>query len=621
MNDGSGKELRRRRHGPAGKHAAGTATRDPQRRRRGIALVDQKLATGDRVFPGVGLAQLASRHPPGIAVDAAAAHVGHCQHATLLQPRDIAGAKAGGFAVAVRPVAQQQRRVGAVQLQPLAMQDGHGHHHAVVAANQHVAHDHLRQTGRGGGFEPRHWPRAVALQQITASGLGPTGQRDDEIGMRVGRIAGNAGGARERQRNRAPCAVTGRISAKANRRALSHLDQQPATPQHEAFEQPVGGRHRDDPGSAQLRPTQIEFHDPKARRLDLGAVVQVVALQLHLDQVVVEAGDPAPRHGGAAREVLHAGNQNRPFRLRGVVGCGDHPGAAGSEQQPAVVQALKAEVAVDGGAEQRTRLLWCIAEPEHVDRGVQVGLAGRVLRSQLAQLVVGDRSAVRQPGHAALRHARNRGADMLTGAHVQHIQGRVLRAAGRQAVSEIAPVPGRNEVVDRMRHAGALRLHIRVDQQLFDAVEAVAHHQLHLAVLAPAQQIEQLAAGAACDAEAAVAQALVEFGQPLLEPGPALDPVQHAARPGALRGDPRLRLRIGQVLHVAVGIVHGDAVPGVDLVAHGRHRRRCLRQGGRYRQRKNQGRANAAPAIACQIHSPLIGGRLLCPSARWPRHR
>ena len=119
-----------------------------------------------------------------------------------------------------------------------------------------------------------------------------------------------------------------------------------------------------------------------------------------------------------------------------------------------------------------------------------------------------------------------------------------------------------------MRHAGALRIQIRVDQHGLRAVQAGAHHELELALAAGALEVVHLALRHAHHAANAVARGVGERFNALEQLGAHVDAVQRAARHVALRAQPGLHFGRFDVFHGAVWVRHADAVQHVHRGVH-----------------------------------------------------
>src|SRR3954469_16555909 len=119
-------------HRPADEDAARAAAHDAKPRARRVLLRDQVFRGGDEVLPGVGLRRLVARLVPVVAVDAAAANVRPRVDAAALEPREPRRRVVRLLGKAVRAVAVEQRRIGAVELDVGAMDDGGGDLAAVV---------------------------------------------------------------------------------------------------------------------------------------------------------------------------------------------------------------------------------------------------------------------------------------------------------------------------------------------------------------------------------------------------------------------------------------------------------------------------------------------------------
>ena len=136
-----GKQVGPLGHGAANGDAAGAATLSSEPAGRGVALLDEVFGTGDEVLPGVRLVELLPREMPALTQFATAAHMRNRVDAAAFEPRDRRGAEADRLADAVRAVGVKQRRVRAVELDALLVNDRQRHHHTIVA--RHLDFDRL----------------------------------------------------------------------------------------------------------------------------------------------------------------------------------------------------------------------------------------------------------------------------------------------------------------------------------------------------------------------------------------------------------------------------------------------------------------------------------------------
>ena len=180
-------------HRAADQDAAGAAAQDAELGRRGVALRDQVLGAGDEVLPGVRLGRLEAGLVPVLAVDAAAARIGHREHAAGVEPGEPAGAEERLLGDAVARVAVQQRRVAAVERDALLVDDRHRHQRAVVARHLAPRWPRRRPARRSGprGCRPVLLDPAVGVDARRSGAPGSSS---------AGRAAARAGAGRPRRR-------------------------------------------------------------------------------------------------------------------------------------------------------------------------------------------------------------------------------------------------------------------------------------------------------------------------------------------------------------------------------------------------------------------------------------
>ena len=100
---------------------------------RGVLVGDQPLGRRDEVVEHVLLVQLGAGLVPLLAILAAAAQVGHGEHAAHLHPHQVRHAERGRQRDVEPAVAEQIGRGLAVALQPLLVADEHRDLRAVLA--------------------------------------------------------------------------------------------------------------------------------------------------------------------------------------------------------------------------------------------------------------------------------------------------------------------------------------------------------------------------------------------------------------------------------------------------------------------------------------------------------
>src|SRR6516164_493213 len=109
--------------GSAHEQAAVAAALDGQLFRRSVLAVDEVLGAGGEVIKDILLVCPAAGLVPLFAVFAAAAQVGHDPNAALVEPDPTRAGKSGLLAAIEAAVAGQERRIAAVPLRPLALDD------------------------------------------------------------------------------------------------------------------------------------------------------------------------------------------------------------------------------------------------------------------------------------------------------------------------------------------------------------------------------------------------------------------------------------------------------------------------------------------------------------------
>src|ERR1700674_4033909 len=119
--------------------AAGAAAEDAELGCSRISLGDQVLRARDEVLPGVRLGGLEAAAVPVLAEHAGAPRIGDREPSAGIQPDESRVTEERLFGDAIRTVTVEQGRIVAVQLDALAINDGHRHHRTVVALNERLA--------------------------------------------------------------------------------------------------------------------------------------------------------------------------------------------------------------------------------------------------------------------------------------------------------------------------------------------------------------------------------------------------------------------------------------------------------------------------------------------------
>ena len=109
--------------------------------------------------------------------------------------------------------------------------------------------------------------------------------------------------------------------------------------------------------------------------------------------------------------------------------------------------------------------------------------------------------------------ARYRGAQQFVICDIQHKKRRVFRTTGRHAIGQILAIPGRLEVVDGVRNAGALGLSLRIDKNCFYARQTAAHVKLVLALARLALEVKVAVSRHAGDTAERISPAVSELRQ------------------------------------------------------------------------------------------------------------
>ena len=154
---------------------------------------------------------------PGVAVHAAAAHVGDDHDAAALEPGERARAEPRLLDHAVRAVAVQDQRIAAVELRARGQDDRRRHFDAVVAGDLDLARlDAFRCVEAAGGNQGERTRRRT-VDRVVARDAGPAAERDDRAVL-LGVGVGEPDGAFDRQLDR------GDLRRAVVRQALEALD-------------------------------------------------------------------------------------------------------------------------------------------------------------------------------------------------------------------------------------------------------------------------------------------------------------------------------------------------------------------------------------------------------------
>src|SRR3954471_17939740 len=181
-------------------------------------------AAAMKVLPGVGLGRLVARLVPVVAVDAAAANVRHRVDAAALEPREPRRRVVRLLQKAVRAVAVEQRRIGAVELDVGAMDDGERHLGAVVTRHLHFGDDQaLGRVEWPERLQSRIGRRSGALHDVDLPRARPAARAEDRaVEVRPSRHYPHA--AFDRQGDRGGIARTPGAAQEALHRAFARLD-------------------------------------------------------------------------------------------------------------------------------------------------------------------------------------------------------------------------------------------------------------------------------------------------------------------------------------------------------------------------------------------------------------
>ncbi len=244
-----------------------------------------------------------------------------------------------------------------------------------------------------------------------------------------------------------------------------------------------------------------------------------------------------------------------------------------------------------------------------------VSLAG-VVGVGFRYLQIEERPVVRTPADDGVVRAFDPLRQVAARRDVEHLQRALLGAAGRQPVRDVAAVPRRLVVVERVVRRRALAERRRVEQQVLLAVEPVAIDELRLLRARLDDLVEE--ALAAADHAAAPRVGVRQFVDAREQRIAAGDRIEHGPRRRGLRLHPGLDRRVLQVLEVAVRVDDrraeirvGDGMHRGDRWRVGRER--CLRSGAR-------GDEQDRSASGCDVHgvSPRGGSgeSSVCPGGR-----
>ncbi len=338
------------------------------------------------------------------------------------------------------------------------------------------------QPGVGGG---------LAVPPVHQRHLHPAAEGVEHVGVRMGRIVRHPCCALPWHGNRLPLGVARRIAAQHQVGALAHGGNQGILVQREILQHAIGWRTCSQCGVLEHGLTQVQPHDLLARRIGIGHVEQVVAAQVDFDDLVAIARNTRPAHAGFA-QIGHAAYEQEALRQGGVGGAGNDPGAVGRKVQRGHIQPPQTEFARNGRTKDGHGLVGWRTHARPQDARVHVSLGFRLAGFRFLELVKREGLAVGQPAHQILVHARKDSTHVLAVGHIQDVQGSVFGAPSRNSVSHMATIPGRHKVVDGMGHAGGTCFDLGVLQDAFGATQAIAHHQLELALALGALQVKQL---------------------------------------------------------------------------------------------------------------------------------
>ena len=235
--------------------------------------------------------------------------------------------------------------------------------------------------------------RILAVKDEAAWQLGPATQRVQHIFVGMARVGLYTSGTGKGQGDGLAQTVARRIQANANRRSVANAGNHGVTVQGKMLQHGIWRRHGDDLRPRQLGLPQVEFEHPVARCADVAREVQIVAAKFDMGDLVAVAGYFLPGDGGLAK-ITDRGDKQKAFGQRGVSGTCHHPGAVRTEHESSNVQRGQAQMARDGGAEDRLRHRCWLTELLPHDTAVKKGFGLGRAALALLQLVVGEGLAV-----------------------------------------------------------------------------------------------------------------------------------------------------------------------------------------------------------------------------------
>ena len=518
-----------------------------------------------------------------LAKDAAAARVGHREHATSVQPGQAADAEEGFFGDAVAGVAVQQRRVAAIEQHAGLVDDAHRHHRAVVALYQHLGGQHIARRVVGPvRLQPGVDDAAIGAHLVDLARTRPAvqvQQHTRQVGARA--VTAQVEGSQHGQRH----FFSHRIVAVGAAQQLLHVavarGHVECVAGHRQARQHAAalGHHRRCRGHASA--IQAPAHDLEARSALVCERIKEVALQRQRRHLVFIAGQLFP-FGLAGQNRRRRAVPHRQFigiavldqQQRAPVGLHLHQRRLGSADAQVLARAHHRAHARLGGTGLH----------EH-DHAALVLLDLRQALAQRLQAVKEEAAAVGQPAHATKMDALHLGPDLAPRARVEHAQCRFLRATGRHPQRHQAAVGRGGGVVDGVTDSvtdsvtgggtGGLswlaRLLLQqrgVEDHRFLALQTLAHDELELVVIGTAPLVDGQLAGQPRQLDHPRRGGSVEPTQFFAQRRTAADAAQHRLRVLAVRLHPGGHGWLPDVFEVAVEVVDLRREEGFGHVAH-----------------------------------------------------
>ncbi len=537
------KEMRMFGDAGAGEQAAIRIAHDAEMGAAGIVMIDQPMGGVGEIVKHVLLVLQHARLMPGLAIDAAAAQIGHGIDPAEAQPGCDAGAEIGRDGDIEPAIAIEDGWVFAVKGNSLPRDDEHRHAHTAGGLIENLLDAVVIWVERHGGSEKHGFLARSDVIADDFAGAKERGEAEIDVffGIAGGNTADRAGLVRQLDR--------------ADQAAAGGVEIEPGFIDHHAMHENfaighVGGieervflfGHHDAPiGGGGM--VNIDGGDAAKRGFEIGLDEHRIALGADRDVGGVILGEKRADFGVELGVIGVAQARDIKLVAGGVEGQRD-------EQITAILRNIAiddpfAEVrpAID---ERILRLM--LIDPVVVERLVFQALGDRLAFGGLGVARVEKALAVMGPADVGEFYPAHRMGQGFVGRDIEHIDCLPVRAALGQGVRHVFAVWRGG--IGGERGATMVRKAVRVEQDMWRAGRATLHIEHGLVLDAGIAAIKQQAAALE---RGGLFGVVPEFGELCIERGAEFQAGEIMGGELILCGNPGGEAWIGEVFHPLIG--------------------------------------------------------------------